>query len=231
VSDPVAAARWRAAQRLELDFWLRWQKLPPWKNLNIPKYWREEVAHFGETWGCFRGLRVLDVGCGPFGLIHFADHAAERIRVDPLLPQYSQRLPLKGWSLCAMAESLPLANRSIDLAVCFNALDHMRDPEAALEEIARVLRPGGAALLMIHTFPAWLWPLFRFDRMHPHHYTEGSFASIVRSHFRIDRCETVSRHFDTSAGKWWMPSVWKYMAAGVIVSSTYVRASSPGFGS
>jgi len=27
----------------------------------------------------------------------------------------------------------------------------MLDPEAALDEIARVLRPGGAALLMVHT--------------------------------------------------------------------------------
>jgi hypothetical protein len=30
------------------------------RNLDIPKYWRQEVAGFGETWGRFDGLRVLD---------------------------------------------------------------------------------------------------------------------------------------------------------------------------
>jgi SAM-dependent methyltransferase len=230
VSHRVASARWREAQRLELDFWSRWATLPPWRNLDIAKYWREELAHFGETWDCFHGVRVLDVGCGPFGLIHFIDHAAERIRVDPLLAQYSQRLPLQGrqLSVCAMGESLPLANRSVDMAVCFNALDHMRDPAAALDEIARVLRPGGTVLFMIHTFPGWLRPLFRLDRMHPHHYTAGSFASMVRNRFQIDRCKTVRRHFDTTAAKWWMPSSWKYIAASLVVSSTYLRATASG---
>jgi ubiquinone/menaquinone biosynthesis C-methylase UbiE len=124
-----------------------------------------------------------------------------------------------------MAESLPLADRSVDLAVCFNALDHMLDPEAALDEIARVLRPGGTALLMIHTFPSWLRPAFPLDRMHPHHFTAETFVSLAGSRLRIDRCRTVRRRFDTSGGKWWMPSMWKYFAAGLFVSITYLRAT------
>jgi SAM-dependent methyltransferase len=174
---------------------------------------------------------VLDVGCGPFGLIHFADNAGERIRVDPMLLQYRQKLPLEGrqLSLSAMAELLPLAARSIDLAVCYNALDHMLNPEAALDEIARVLRPGGIALLMIHTFPAWLRPFFGVDRIHPHHYTAHAFQSMVRGRFRIDRLATVRRHFDLPPGKRWTPSSWKYRAGNLVVSSTYIRATAPSF--
>jgi ubiquinone/menaquinone biosynthesis C-methylase UbiE len=226
----IDAARWRAVQRLELDFWSRWTTLTPYRNLDIPKYWRQQVEHFGETWGCFRGLRVVDVGCGPVGLIHFVDHAAERIRIDPLLTQYGQKLPLEGpqLSISAMAESLPLAAQSIDLAICFNALDHMLDPEAALDEIARVLRPEGTALLMIHTFAPWSRPLFWIDRIHPYHYTVRSFATMVRSRFRIERCETVRRTFDVPPGKWLTPSSWRYLGGGLIVSSTYVRATQAG---
>jgi SAM-dependent methyltransferase len=226
----VMAARWRAAQRLELDFWGRWETLPPYRNLNIPAYWREEVARFGETWACFDGLRVLDVGCGPFGLIHFADGAVERIRVDPLLSQYPQKLPLEGrqLSISAMAESLPLAARSVDLAVCYNALDHMWNPEAALDELARVLRPGGTALLMIHTFPGWLRPLFWVDRMHPHHYTAGAFRSMVESCLRIEHFATVQRHFDLPPGNGCIPSFWKYRVGSMVVSSTYIRAKAAG---
>ena len=223
----VTGVRWQASQRLELDFWGRWTTLPPYRNLDIPAYWREEVARFGKTWACFDGLRVLDVGCGPFGLIHFIDHARERVRIDPLLAQYRQKLPLEGrqLSLSAMGESLPLAARSVDLAVCYNALDHMLDPDAALDELARVLRPGGTALLMIHTFPAWLRPLFPVDRMHPHHFSAAAFQSMVRRRFQIERFETVRRHFELPLGTGLSPSFWKYRVGNLVVSSTYVSAT------
>lgn len=167
------------------------------------------------------------MGCGPFGLVHFVDHARQRIRIDPLLSEYRDKLSLEGeqLSLAAMGESLPLMDRTIDLAVCYNALDHMLDPEAALDELARVLRPGGTALLMIHTFPAWLRPLFPLDRLHPHHFTAAAFHSMVRSRFRVERFESVRRHFDLPRGTKWSPSFWKYLAGNLVVSSTYVRAT------
>lgn len=213
-------------QRRELDFWNRWTTRPAFRNLDIPSYWRREITHFGKTWDCFAGLRVLDVGCGPFGLIHFIDHAAERIRIDPLLPSYEQKLPVNGThlSVSAVAESLPLPDRCVDLIICFNALDHMRDPETALSEIDRVLRAGGTALVMIHTYPHWLRPLYWVDRMHPHHYTARSFEFLLKSHFEIEQYKTLRRHFDVPPGKWWHPAVWKYVAGGLVVSSTYVRA-------
>ena len=54
-------------------------------------------------------------------------------------------MPLVGrqLSLAGLGEALPLAAKSIDIAICFNAIDHMQDPSAALAEISRVLRPGG----------------------------------------------------------------------------------------
>ena len=172
---------------------------------------------------------MLDVGCGPFGLVHFIEGAFERIRIDPLLPEYRQKLPLGGrqLSLSAIGESLPLAGGSIDVAVCYNALDHMRDPERALDELARVLRPGGIALLMIHTFPACLRPFFWIDRLHPHHFTAAAFTAMVRSRFQIDSAVTIRRHFELPKGAG-HPSLWKYKAANLVVSSTYVRAAAPG---
>jgi SAM-dependent methyltransferase len=91
------------------------------------------------------------------------------------------------------------------------------NPEAALDEIARVLRPGGTGLLMIHTFPSWLRPAFPLDRMHPHHFTAEAFTWMVGRRLRIDQCQTIRRRFDTSYGKWWMPSMWKYRVAGLFV--------------
>ncbi len=42
--------------------------------------------------------------------------------------------------------SLPLADRSIDRAHTDRVLQHVADPEAALDEVSRVLSPGGRAV-------------------------------------------------------------------------------------
>ena len=178
----VSPDRWQASQRLELDFWKNWQAATPYQNLDIPKYWLEELARFGCTRDIFAGKRVLDIGCGPYGLIHYLDNARERVRIDPLLPQYESKMALTGpqLSLSALGEHLPLVSDSVDVAICFNALDHMCDPGAALAEIRRVLRPGGTLLLMIHTFPGWVRPFFWVDRLHPHHWTATGFRGTGR---------------------------------------------------
>jgi demethylmenaquinone methyltransferase/2-methoxy-6-polyprenyl-1,4-benzoquinol methylase len=45
----------------------------------------------------------------------------------------------------ARAESLPLADASIDVAVSLSSIRHVGDRGAALAELRRVVRPGGAA--------------------------------------------------------------------------------------
>ena len=222
----VSPDRWQASQRLELNFWQHWTEAAPYQNLDIPKYWAEELKRFGCTREIFEGRRVLDIGCGPYGLIHYLDNAAERVRIDPLLPQYQTKMSLTGpqLSLAGLGENLPLSSSSIDVAICFNALDHMRDPGAALQEMKRVLRPGGTLLLMIHTFPAWTSPFFWIDRLHPHHWTADGFNQQVGAIFTLQHTETAHRRFEVPKSKWLLPSSWKYLIGNQVVASTYVRA-------
>jgi ubiquinone/menaquinone biosynthesis C-methylase UbiE len=196
--------------------------------VNLDEYWQGEIAKFGLDAKFFQGRRVLDVGCGPVGLIHFLPQAAERVRLDPLLHMYEEKLPLPGWSMAAAGEQLPLADRSMDIAICFNALDHMRDPAAALAEIARVLRPGGTLLLMIHTFPAWTMPLLAIDRLHPHHWTHAGFVDRVGCTFHVARARSERRVFPLALSERLKPSGWKYTGAGCVLSTTYVVAQNAG---
>ena len=69
----VSPDRWQASQRLELDFWKHWTEAAAYQNLDIPKYWDEELRRFNCTGEIFSGRRVLDIGCGPFGLIHYLE--------------------------------------------------------------------------------------------------------------------------------------------------------------
>lgn len=47
-----------------------------------------------------------------------------------------------------LATEIPLPDASVDLVWCERVLQHVPDPQAAVVEIARVLRPGGRALLL-----------------------------------------------------------------------------------
>ena len=51
----------------------------------------------------------------------------------------------------ASATALPFCAASFDAALSITVLEHVPDPERALDEIARVLKPGGVAYLA----PAW----------------------------------------------------------------------------
>jgi SAM-dependent methyltransferase len=97
------------------------------------------------------GARVLDVGCGPG---HLAGRLADRglavtgIDLDPTMVELARRR-VGGRAEVAMANvaALPFEDGSFDLAVSTLSMHHWADPRAGLAEIARVLRPGGSALV------------------------------------------------------------------------------------
>lgn len=68
------------------------------------------------------------------------DETPQMLRRGDPHPLVTQRL--------ASAESLPFPDSYFDGLVCSDAFHHIRDQEAAAREIARVVRPGGAALLL-----------------------------------------------------------------------------------
>ena len=47
-----------------------------------------------------------------------------------------------------LAGALPFEDSSVDLVWCERVLQHLNDPDAAINDIARVLRPGGRAVLL-----------------------------------------------------------------------------------
>jgi ubiquinone/menaquinone biosynthesis C-methylase UbiE len=47
-----------------------------------------------------------------------------------------------------LAGALPFADSSVDLVWCERVLQHLNDPQAAIDDIARVLRPRGRAMLL-----------------------------------------------------------------------------------
>jgi ubiquinone/menaquinone biosynthesis C-methylase UbiE len=94
-----------------------------------------------------RGGRVLEVGCGT-GLIlarvrEFAAHATGADLSSGMLARARER----DLSVVqASATALPYAGDSFDVVYSFKVLAHVADIRTALDEMARVTRPGGHVL-------------------------------------------------------------------------------------
>jgi SAM-dependent methyltransferase len=89
--------------------------------------------------------RVLEVGSGAHGLIFFFE-AAERVGIDPLADEYRGLFPAwqgRARTIAAFGEKLPFEDSSFDVVLSDNVVDHAESPRRIVEEMVRVLRPGG----------------------------------------------------------------------------------------
>ncbi len=101
--------------------------------------------------------RVVEIGFGSgFNIPHFPADVDRVLAVEPSATAWrmaSRRVaasPVPVEQVGLDGQSLPLDDASCDGAICTFALCTIPDPEAALAEVRRVLRPGGRFHLLEH---------------------------------------------------------------------------------
>jgi SAM-dependent methyltransferase len=122
--------------------------------------------------------RVLDLGCGSgYGAATLAAQHTPLIGLDRIRPDAANRG--RTAFLRADLHGIPLRAESFELIVSFQVIEHLEDPTLYLEAIARLLAPGGSALL---TTPNILMS----DGVNPYHvheYGADELGETLRRHF------------------------------------------------
>ena len=110
------------------------------------------------------GKRVLDVasgeGYGSFLLRRWGAESVEGIDVDEQTVETATRL-FGGDGVhyqCHTAEQLPFEDHTFDVVCSFETIEHLDHPELFLQEIRRVLKPGGNIILSCPNDPYYYKP-------------------------------------------------------------------------
>jgi len=140
-----------------------------------------------------QGDVVVDVGCGnqPFrGTV--AQLGGCYVGVDWQVGEVAQRMAVMD------ATCLGIAPDSVDLVLCTELLEHASDPAAVIAELARILRPGGIALLTtpfgfgLHEEP------HDYQRLTPH----GVRRLAAASGLEAEVIARLGSEFDVMASAW-----------------------------
>src|SRR6266851_9496744 len=182
--------------------------LPEEQLQHIETHERDYFEHMAPTWDAYvasayevelqerltrllpwhQDMTVLDVGTGTGYLAGMmAPLVGKVIGVDcapAMLTRAGEKMAHAGYQHVflreGMAEHLPLATGSVDVAMCHMLMHHVVSPRTALAELRRVVRPGGYMLIIdAHT--------------HKHHWTPEAFGDL---HYGTD-LRKLQKHLKT----------------------------------
>ena len=126
---------------------------------------------------------LLDVGCGTgFWLREMADAGGDpglSVGLEPSSTalEFARERSVPGL-VQGRAERLPFADGSFGLVTAIDVLEHVEADGEALTEWARVLRPGGRALILTSAYQ-WLWSGHDVSNQHFRRYRRREVDALV----------------------------------------------------
>lgn len=149
------------------------------------------------------GGNLLDVGCGGGAMLLSASRTHRVFGVDlaPEALEYAQGHGLRNLARTE-ASRLPFATGSFQVVLLLDVLEHHARPEDLLEEVHRVLAPGGALIVTVPAF-GWMWSYADHVLGHYRRYTAAELGTeLDNGDFELERL--------TYFHSWLLPVAWVF---------------------
>ncbi|MBN2716797.1 MAG: class I SAM-dependent methyltransferase [Deltaproteobacteria bacterium] len=136
------------------------------------------------------GSKILDIACGPgYGTMQLAGNGYLAIGGDydsdviaENIAKYRENCELSFEQQNAMA--LSFDDHSFDAVLSMETIEHVIDPEKMLQELARVLKPGGTIIM---STPQSSYPGKCVNPVHIYEFSLDEFKNMFTRHFDIQK--------------------------------------------
>ena len=180
----MTTQRWHKAQNYERDWW---QSRAAAMDLGFyAAFARDLRRQLDGILTLESHTRILEIGSAAAGILTHLGESNERHAVDPLEEFYATVERFRSYRDPAVhyhagsGEKLAFPAGYFHLVIMDNVLDHCAEPDRVLNEIQRLLKPGGTVYLRQNTYHPWgrlvRWSMERFqiDQGHPHTFSKGN---------------------------------------------------------
>ena len=141
--------------------------------------WQRHVAAYRDCAPALPQGTVVDVGCG-------VGHSYRLLEPRQTVGVDLDAQALEGQdrrTVRADMRDLPFGAGEFDGAISVHSIEHVPDPERALAEMARVVRPGGRVVLVTPNRLTFARPDEIIDPYHYAEYDPEQFAGLCAPHF------------------------------------------------
>lgn len=130
------------------------------------------------------GARVLEVGSGTGGNLPMLENFGRvyGLEMDATARLLTDRNTGGRFDIRAgrCPDDIPFQNEHFDLICFFDCLEHIADDTASLQEMRKLLAPGGAIVVTVPAYQ-WLWSAHDVFLHHHRRYTRASLEKCARA--------------------------------------------------
>jgi len=140
---------------------------------------------------------ILEIGCGPVCISQSLPQA-HKTYLDPLIDDFRRmfpgELPEDGEQIATTAERIFKESNIYDMVICLNTLSFSLNPELIVNEVERLLKPGGTFIVEMRIHSALeariqYWALRFLPRItrspRPYYYSLKGIRKTLERHFII----------------------------------------------
>jgi SAM-dependent methyltransferase len=209
--------------------------------------WHEELPKYGSIErfnhvGAFRqavppGCRTLEIGAGLGAHLEFENLAAQTYTANELRPEMAQRIkdrfPQAQVLVGDVQKGLPVPAASFDRVLAVHVLEHLRDLPKALDEIDRVLAPGGFFQVVIPCEGSLAYSLARrisaqrlFEKTYKMPY--GPIIANEHVNLAVEIESELKKRFDRSWRRFFPLAFLPFQDCNLVIASTWQKRSHQG---